>query len=135
MTSHLNYLIAQQRHIELARYAEQARLANDARPAGSASSPRWNLGRLLATRRLKAARVAAAARQRNPGTAARVPEMRHMTVRGTVCASSAAAAESLVVANGTRISLRQVGTLTTAPDWPPCSPACTPESRYQRPDR
>jgi hypothetical protein len=67
MTSQLNYLIAQQRHIELAHRAEQARLANEARAAVSAPSPRWNLGRLLATRRLRAARLAAAARQANPG--------------------------------------------------------------------
>ena len=32
-----------------------------------------------------------------------------MTARGTLCASSPAAAESFVVANGTRISLRQIG--------------------------
>ena len=67
MTSQLNYLIAQQRHIELACRAEQARLANEARPAASASSPRWNIGRLLAPRRLRAARLAAAARQASPG--------------------------------------------------------------------
>jgi RimJ/RimL family protein N-acetyltransferase len=35
--------------------------------------------------------------------------MRHMTARGALSASSAAAAESLVAANGTRISLRQIG--------------------------
>jgi hypothetical protein len=67
MTSQLNYLIVQQRHIELVCRAEQARLANETRPAGSASSPRSNIGRLLAPRRLSAARVAAAARQANPG--------------------------------------------------------------------
>ena len=67
MTSQLNYLIAPQRHIELAYRAEQARLADDARVAGSAPSPRWSLGRLLATRRLRAAGSAAAARQANPG--------------------------------------------------------------------
>ena len=67
MTSHLNYLIAQQRYTELASYAEQARLANEARPVGSASLPRWNVGRLLATRRLKAASVAAAAQHVMPG--------------------------------------------------------------------
>ena len=33
MTSQLTYLIAQQRHIELAYRAEQARLAGDARAA------------------------------------------------------------------------------------------------------
>jgi hypothetical protein len=67
MTSQLNYLIAQQRHIELAHRAEQARLATEARAAVSAPSPRWNLGRLLATRRLRAARLAAAARPASPG--------------------------------------------------------------------
>jgi MFS family permease len=67
MTSQLNYLIVQQRHIELACRGEQARLANEARRAESASSPRWSIGRLLATRRLKAARVAATARHAVPG--------------------------------------------------------------------
>jgi hypothetical protein len=67
MNSHLNHLIAQQRYTELAHCAEQARLANEARRAVSASSPRWNIGRLVSTRRLKAALVAAAARHTNPG--------------------------------------------------------------------
>lgn len=72
MSSQLNYLIAQQRHAELARSAEQARLANQARldqarlPA-SPSSPRRYIGWLLAPRRLRAARLAAAARRANPG--------------------------------------------------------------------
>ncbi len=66
MTSQLNYLIVQQRHIELAHRAEQARLADDARAAVSASSPRWNLGRLLATRRLRAARLATAVHPARP---------------------------------------------------------------------
>jgi predicted GNAT family N-acyltransferase len=67
MTSHLNHLVAQQRNTELVSYAEQARLANEARRAASASSPRWNIGRLLSTRRLKAARVTAAAQHAMPG--------------------------------------------------------------------
>ena len=67
MTSQLNDLIVRQRHSELADRAEQARLANEARRAASASSPRWNIGRLLSTRRLKAARVAAAAQHAMPG--------------------------------------------------------------------
>ena len=61
MTSQLTYLIAQQKHIELAYRAEHARLAKETRPAGSPSSPRWDLGWLLATRRLRAARLATAA--------------------------------------------------------------------------
>jgi hypothetical protein len=67
MSSQLTYLIAQQRQTELACHAEQARLAHEVRAAGSASSPRWNIGRLLAPRRLRAERMAAAARQGNPG--------------------------------------------------------------------
>ena len=70
MTTQLNYLVAQHRHIELVYRAEQARLAAEARAAGSAPSPRWNLGRLLAPRRLRAARLAAAAQPRNTRTAA-----------------------------------------------------------------
>jgi hypothetical protein len=66
MTSQLNHVIAQQRYTELARCADRARLANQARPSRSASSPRWNLGRLLATPRLKTAPMAAAARRSNP---------------------------------------------------------------------
>ena len=111
MTSQLNYLIVQQRHIELAHRAEQARLADEARAAVSASSPRWTMSagssrpRRLAGRQL--GRSCAA--QHNRRVAARVPEMRHMTARNALCASSAARAESLAAANGTRISLRQVG--------------------------
>jgi hypothetical protein len=67
MTPQLNYLIAQQRHIELAYRAEQARLAGDARAAVSAPPPRWNLGRLLAPRGLRAAGSAAAAQPVRPG--------------------------------------------------------------------
>ena len=63
MTSQLNYLIVQQRHIELACRSEQAFLAKETRPAGSPSSPRWDLGWLLAPRRLRAAGLAAAATQ------------------------------------------------------------------------
>ena len=67
MTPLLNYLIAQQRSIELAYRAEQARLAGDARAAVSAPSPRWNLGRLLGPRRLRTAGLAAAAQPVRPG--------------------------------------------------------------------
>ena len=67
MTSQLNYLIAQQRHIEFAYRAERARLAGEARAAESAPSPRWNLGRLLATPRLRAAGLTAAAQPATPG--------------------------------------------------------------------
>ena len=62
MSSQLNYLIVQQRHVELVYRAEQSRLVGEARAAVSASSRRWNLGRLLAPRRLRAAGLAAAAR-------------------------------------------------------------------------
>ena len=54
-----------------------------------------------------------------------------MTVRGTVCAFSAAAAESLVVANGTRISLRQVGADDRA-GVAALFARLSPQSRYQR---
>ena len=67
MTSQLNYLIVQQRHIELACRAEHARLAGEVRRAELASSTRRNIGRLLAPRRLRAARLAAAAAQASPG--------------------------------------------------------------------
>jgi hypothetical protein len=61
MTSQLNYLIAQQRHIEFAYRAEQARLAGQARAVVSAPSRRWNLGRLSAPRGLRAVSLATAA--------------------------------------------------------------------------
>jgi hypothetical protein len=67
MTSQLTYLIVQQRHTELVCRAEQARLANQLCPAGPASSRRWNIGRLLAPRRPRAARLAAAAQHASPG--------------------------------------------------------------------
>lgn len=68
MHTHLNYLVAQQRRIELICRAEQARLATETRAGGSASSPRWDIGRLLARRRLRAAHLSAAARHAGPGT-------------------------------------------------------------------
>jgi hypothetical protein len=61
MTAQLNHLIAQQRQIELVCRAEQARPAREIRLAAPAPSRRWNIGRLLASRRLRAARLAAAA--------------------------------------------------------------------------
>jgi hypothetical protein len=64
MNSQLNYLIAQQRIAEFACRAEQARLASQARAARSAST-RCYVGFLLAPRRLKAARMAAAGQQTN----------------------------------------------------------------------
>jgi hypothetical protein len=67
MTTQLNYLIVQHRHVELVYRAEQSRLAGEARAAVSAPSPRWNLGRLLAPRRLRAAGLAAAAQPARPG--------------------------------------------------------------------
>jgi hypothetical protein len=67
MTSHLSYVMAQQRSTELAYRAEQARLVGEARPAVSAPPPRWNLGRRLATHLLRAAHLSAAAHQAKPG--------------------------------------------------------------------
>ena len=67
MTTQLNNLIVQHRHIELVYRAEQARHAGEARAAVSAPSPRWNLGRLLAPHRLQAAGLAAAAQPVIPG--------------------------------------------------------------------
>jgi hypothetical protein len=66
MNSHLNHLIAQQRYNDLARSAEEARLTHQARAAGVTSSPRPDLGRLLAPRRRKTGRVVDGARQANP---------------------------------------------------------------------
>ena len=66
MNSQLNYLIAQQHIAELACRAEQARRAVEAR-AVSAPSPRGNLRRLLASRRLRTADLAAAAHRARPG--------------------------------------------------------------------
>ena len=67
MTSQLNYLIVQQRHAELASRADQPRLADRAQPAAPASSPRWNIRRLLAPRRLRAAGLAASAQPASLG--------------------------------------------------------------------
>jgi hypothetical protein len=69
MPQHLNYLVAQQRRIELACRAEQARLATELARDGSPSSPRWDIGRLLAPRRIRAAGLAAATEQSRPATA------------------------------------------------------------------
>jgi hypothetical protein len=63
MTSYLSYIMTQQRSTELAYRAVQARLAGEARLAVPASSPRWNLGRRLATHLLRAAHQSAAAHQ------------------------------------------------------------------------
>ena len=68
MHSHLNYLVAQRRRIEFTCRAEQARLATETRPEVSTSSPRWDIARLLAPRRLRAASFAAAAQHPRPGT-------------------------------------------------------------------
>ena len=54
-----------------------------------------------------------------------------MTLRNALCTSSSAAAESLTVANGTRVSLRQVGTGDRA-GLAALFDRLTPESRYQR---
>ena len=54
-----------------------------------------------------------------------------MTVSKALCASSAQAAESFLVANGTRISLRQVGT-GDRDGLAALFARLTPESRYQR---
>jgi hypothetical protein len=69
MTPQLNYLVVQQRHIELTCRAEHARLANEVRRAELASLPCWKIGRLLAPRRLRAARLAAPAAQASPAPA------------------------------------------------------------------
>jgi hypothetical protein len=69
MTSQLDYLVVQQRHIELTCRAKHARVASEVRRAELTSSPCWNIGRLLAPRRLRAARLAAAAAQASPGPA------------------------------------------------------------------
>src|SRR5437588_3110350 len=66
MDSQLNYLIAQQRQAELVSRAEQARRANRARAAAPEPSRRWNQGRLLATRRLRAAGLAVTAQPAGP---------------------------------------------------------------------
>ena len=54
-----------------------------------------------------------------------------MTVRGTLCGSSTAAAEASVIANGTRISLRQVGAGDRA-GMAALFARLTPESRHRR---
>ena len=54
-----------------------------------------------------------------------------MSVRGTRCGSSAAAAEASVIANGTRISLRQVGAGDRA-GMAALFARLTPESRHRR---
>ena len=66
MDSQVNYLIAQQRQAELVSRAEQARLANDARAAVSAPSRRWNLGRPVATHRLRVDSLAGTAQAARP---------------------------------------------------------------------
>jgi hypothetical protein len=67
MNPQFNYLMARQKQSELACRAEQSRLAREARTAVSAQSRRWNLGRLIAPRRLVAPGLAAAARPVSPG--------------------------------------------------------------------
>ena len=57
--------------------------------------------------------------------------MRHMTARGALCVSSAAAAESLAAANGTRISLRQIGAADRA-GMAALFARLSPQSRHQR---
>jgi hypothetical protein len=69
MYSPLIYLIAQERHIEVAHRAEQSRLAGEARVAVTARSARWKLSRLFAPRRLRTAGLAAAAYTARPGPA------------------------------------------------------------------
>jgi len=59
MTSHLNYLVAQERRADFVRDAERERLARSARQ-GSSSAPRVGvIARLRLHRRARAARVAA----------------------------------------------------------------------------
>ena len=87
------------------------------RPALRAWTPRAPLGRSCPAR--------------IPATALRVPEMRHVSVRGTICGSSAAATEASVIANGTRISLRQVRAGDRA-GMADLFARLTPRSRHQR---
>jgi hypothetical protein len=75
MTSQLTYLIVQQRHAELVRRAEHARLANGLRSDRRASSPRWNIARLLRPRRLRPAHPGSSCEARTARTATRVPEV------------------------------------------------------------
>jgi hypothetical protein len=56
MNPQLTYLLVQARHPELVCRAEQSRLAGEARRAWSPSFPRRDVGRLLATRRLRPSR-------------------------------------------------------------------------------
>jgi hypothetical protein len=58
MNPQLTYLLVQARHSELICRAEQAGLAGEARRARSPSFPRRYVGRPLATRRLRPARLA-----------------------------------------------------------------------------
>ena len=60
-----------------------------------------------------------------------MPGMRHMTALGTTCAPPAAAAESLVMAGGPRISLRQVGADDRA-GMAALFDRLSPESRHRR---
>ena len=57
--------------------------------------------------------------------------MRHMTTHGTLCASSTPAAEGFIVADGTRISLRQLRAEDRAA-FAALFARLTPQSRYQR---
>ena len=134
MTAQIDHLITQQTYIELTRCAEQAPLAGEA-PA-SASASRHN-GRTSAGSPCDAStpgcplgRSGAAS---TTTTAAKVPEIRRMTARATPGAASApaATAESPVLANGTRISLRQVGAGDRA-GMAALFARLTPESRYRR---
>jgi hypothetical protein len=82
MNWHINYLIARQRHLELARSAEQARLKR-AHIGSPPSSPRGYARWLLATHRLSATRRAAAARQANPGPPQEPSGATHNCARST----------------------------------------------------
>jgi RimJ/RimL family protein N-acetyltransferase len=128
MTSLLNYLIAQQKQAELVSHAEQARLASEPRLARSASSTEECRPAPLVASAQSCPRVPSCADGKR-ATAPRVRELRHMTARATH--PSAAAAATLALADGTRLSLRQVGAGDRA-GFAALFAGLTPESRYQR---
>ena len=67
MNPQLTYFMVQQKQRELADRAERVRRAREARAAVSAQPRRSNLGRLIASWRLGAAGLSAAAQPASPG--------------------------------------------------------------------
>ena len=94
MTSQLNYLIVQQRHIEFAYRAEQARLADQARAARSAFSPRRLCPPPPRDPLAAGTPPSRSCREHNRRVAARRPEMRHMTTGSRARVFSAARPKS-----------------------------------------